>query len=278
MKRERRVELRENELAQSLQDLWASLRKHAPYIAAAAVAVAVILAVINYVSEQRHAAVQEKRAEIMRIVTEYQQDRQADKAIDALKKVSSDAKQPEVAKEALRLRGRLAEDQALKDTGGPDVSMLDNAREAYTQLLERFGNDSMLEAGSALSMLASLEADYFAADGNPARKETARKYWERLRDESRFKGTPYQSEALVKLNEIDRIFKTVKMVDAPPPPPPTATQPSTQPAAATMPTVPVPIPEEGFTPLEPAPPDSESMPSGTPPEPMSTSQPDGTQP
>jgi predicted O-methyltransferase YrrM len=276
MKRERRVELRENELAESLQDMWVFLRKHGAYIAGGAVVLAVIFAATSYVADQRRAAVAEKRAEINRISTEYQKDQQGDKALDALKKVAAEAKDPEVVKDALRMRGRLAESLALKNAGGPDVALLDQAREAYTQLLDRFGPESMLEAGSALTMLAKLEGDYFVLDGNPPHKETARRYWERLKDEARFKGTPYQSEALVKLNEIDAIFKPVTMVDAPPPPPPVTTAPATQPAT-TVPPAPTP-PADDFTPLEPAPSaPPESSPTDVPP-PTPTTQPSAEHP
>ncbi len=251
MKRERRQELRTNELAASLVEAREFFNKHGTYILAGLVVVALLFAVTAYVSHQRRVTAANEWAQLDKLRSEVQDPAQLTKALDSLEGLAADAENADVAQEALLQRGRSAEFEALKDAAGPNVALLDQAKESYQAVLDRFGKESMLAAGSALIRLANLEANYFAADFDPAHRQTARTYLERLRDDSRFDGTPFETEALARLNKLDETFVAVRIVEAPPPTPIPAGPPAPipDPLAPPMP----PLPDEAlWTPTEPS--------------------------
>ena len=59
----------------------------------------------------------------------------------------------------------------------------------------------------------------FVLDDDPAHRERAEKYLATLRDDATFAGTPLQTVAIDRLNDLDEIFVTVKFEPRPAPTP-----------------------------------------------------------
>lgn len=232
MKSHRRQELRTNELAQTIEQAKQFFEKNGNYVVGGLVVIAVIA--LGYVYVQRSA--QQQLADARRQMTTLPLDTDEDvrESISTLKVLVSENDDPQFERQALRRQAYMAMSRAgAAEDGTPSREFLEMAQEAFQSLLERHG-EKPLDAGAALMGLATVEEDLFVLDRDPAHKEKAREYLERIANDASFNGTPYQTIALERLNTLDETFIQVALVDAPAGPPPSAESPQTE-AGTSMP-------------------------------------------
>jgi len=230
MKAARRQELKTNELALTIEQFRGWLRTYGNYLIIGVVVVAVVVLVWMY---QRRSASAARVAAFKQISTlPFSTDDEARSTVEKLKQLAADAQDDALAIQALRRQAGVAMSRALASQDGAiNADFLAMAKTAYQKMLDRAANRP-LDQGAALCGLASVEEDQFIIDGNPDHKAAARKYLERIRDDSRFVGMPFVGVALDRLNKLDDIFVPVAIVMPPAPaapavPPVTPPQPGT---------------------------------------------------
>ena len=221
MKAKRRQELKTNDLAQWLEDARVSFKDWGVY-AVGGIAVAVIIAVIFMYRETAMAEGMERAfveldqaaqlapngvpktpTEILESVEE----------IDALAESTA---APAFRVVALTMQGAIAMSCAESAGSTPNEACLAAARKAFTRVVDDH-HEAAIYYGRALMGLFQIEANEFAVDGDAGHKAKAAQYLERLRDDKRLGGTPYQTRAVDLLNELDEVFTTVEFAQRPAP-------------------------------------------------------------
>jgi hypothetical protein len=94
-----------------------------------------------------------------------------------------------------------------------DKAMNDAARDAFNELLQRFPSNP-LAIGVAHLGLATVEENEFAANGNPAHKEKALAFLNKIIDNRMLDTTPFNRQALDRRSSLDAVFQKVEF--APP--------------------------------------------------------------
>lgn len=94
--------------------------------------------------------------------------------------------------------------------------LLDTAERQCRAILDR-DSPNVLRA-AALNGLAVIEENRYVIDGSDLHKDRARGYLEQLRNQPEFLGTPFQAQALARLNAFDELWQPLEL--APPPPEP----------------------------------------------------------
>jgi hypothetical protein len=118
------------------------------------------------------------------------------------------------ALDALVTKGSLALRSAELGKAEGARTFLPQAQEAFEEIVNKH-KDHALHYGRALAGLYQVEAQGFAYDQDPQRKERAEKYLEMLRDDARLTHTPLHAMAVDTLNGLDRIFSTVTFPNRP---------------------------------------------------------------
>ncbi len=117
------------------------------------------------------------------------------------------------------------------ETGDMRGQLLDTAEKHCNSTLNSAGSNTTLKA-TALNALSAIEQNRYVLDGDLAHKETAKSYLERIRNDPEFVGTAFQDDVLTRLNEFDRLWHPLVLVD---PPAEAATEPATLEDAVTPP-------------------------------------------
>ncbi len=232
MKSKRRQELRTNDLAQFLDDLNKWFRDWGVYAVGGAIVVVAIIAIVFYMNSARAEAVDKAYLELRTAAqvdsnpaaTEVEQ-RQAIEKMDEL----ADRTNNETFKlDAIVERGDVALRLAVAGPGPMNREYLQDAGQAYQEVVDHYQKHT-LYYGKALYGLFVVEADQFSIDGDESHRAQAVKYLETIRDDPRFRGTPFMTAAVDSLNDIDKIFTRVTFPQQPTPPPTATTNPAAEP-------------------------------------------------
>ncbi len=212
MKATRRQELKTNELAQTLEEIRNFLRSYGNYVLLGVICIAVIAVVWVYMKRSSAEALATANQEMNSLTAD--NDEAAQAAITKLTQLGAESSDEAFICETLRMRASVAMERAhAHETGEPSAEFLDAAQAAYDELLRRFPEQATA-VGAALCGLATIEEDRFILDGDLSRKDKARGFLERVRDNSALTGHPIQTVALDRLNKLDETFVQVTL--APP--------------------------------------------------------------
>ena len=113
-------------------------------------------------------------------------------------------------------------------TGEQRGSLLDTAEKHCKSILNSAGSNTSLKA-TAINALSAVEQNRYVLDGDLAHKEKAKNHLERIRNGPEFVGTAFQDDVLTRLNEFDRLWHPLVLLD-PPVDPPTEPKPAAEPA------------------------------------------------
>lgn len=209
MKAERRHELKENDLAHAIEVARKYLDENGKRIGFAVVVVMAVLAAVGLTVRSRGAAVEDmlrRRGELRFDDPEKGRD-----SLDALAAMTRESSDEQFVLTGLLDRG----EQALRLAGEvvvpPDRELNDMAREAFEELLERFG-DNPLAKGIAHCGLATVEENYYVLDHDLAHKERAEAHLSAVIEDPLLNGMPFKRSALDRRNALDRIFTEVVFV------------------------------------------------------------------
>ena len=218
MKTERRHELKSNELGAFLLDANDWAKKNATQLGTGALIVVLALLAIRFIQTSRARSTDDAIVSITGL--SFVTPDEAAAAFDTLEDVIHEAGDDRVMVSALLRKGRAA--MSLSMTDGFHPEYLDRAEAAFSELVRAFPARMPLVA-SALGVLATIEESRFAEDGKITHRAAAENYLKRLRDEPQFKGTPFQTDAALRLQGLDRVFQVIVLADPLPEPalPPT---------------------------------------------------------
>jgi hypothetical protein len=245
MKAERRQELKTNELAQMLEDSREFFREWGSYIVGGVVIIGLVVAFAVYRAKASEEQLTEAWKSLQTISLfdakgEKKSDEEVRQGFARLQELAAGDRGPDFIFEVLSTQAQSAVRLATASKEGLDTMWLDKAADAYEAMRTRLP-DNRLAVAMALNGLADIEADRFVVDGDINRKSTALGLLEKLKDDPRFNGTPFQRAALERINKLDEVFRRVEFAAAP--------APITVPVAPDLPT---PLLPPGFVP-EPAP-------------------------
>ncbi|MCG3137176.1 MAG: hypothetical protein HJJLKODD_01019 [Phycisphaerae bacterium] len=237
MKSERRAELKTNDLSIYVDQMVHYVQNNTNKVILFAVLLVALVGALlfrSYTSEKWRLQGWQAYYGSMQALAAQQDDPQwGDKALAQLQLVASEYPSLPVAPRARLLNGALALQLANEsDEVTLKKKYLDQARQSFLAILNVPGAALPFRA-AALSSLVSVEQSAFVLDGDPAHSATAKGYLEQIKNGKEFTGTPYQTVALARLDEFERLWQKI---DFPPPAPTTQTaesQPDTQPMGAT---------------------------------------------
>ena len=207
MKAERRHELKENDLAHMLEVAQTYLAERGGRILFVLGAVVVAIAIVSISVRSRAAALedawQRKRSLVFENVEEGR------RSLETLDAITKDAADPTFVLTGLIDLGAQALRLAQEVDLPPDPELNDKARNAFEQLLLRFG-DNPMAFGAAHCGLATVEENAFVLDGNMAHKEQARQHLEAVTDNPAVRGLPFHRLALDRQKQLDKVFTVVR--------------------------------------------------------------------
>lgn len=225
MKTGRRQELRANELQRLLSDAGAFFRRNGSYVVIGLVLVGGVFGRRWYVNNRSDAALNAAYGQLLSL--SLTTDDECRESIERLKELASEIQQDEFSLEALSNRAFIASSRLISAASGEvQMEFVAEAREAYAEIIERY-SDRALEYGTALMGQAILEQTLFVADQDPAHRDRAREYLQRIVDDVRLQLTPLTTLASERLNALDEVFQPVTLAVRPTPPVVPATTMST---------------------------------------------------
>lgn len=225
MKTDRRHELRTNDLSAFFVDANEWIKKRAATVSVVVVVVAVLFLVFAFVRRSRVSST-DAAWQTMRQLS-FTLD-EAEASFITLDRLIDEAKDPDFRMTALLNKGKSSLALATLQAEGFRPEFLDGAQEAYQTLLEAYP-DCMPVLATALGGLASVEENRFVTDADLTHRDAARSYLEKLQNDTRFRGTPFQTEAARRLLTLDETFQVITMAEPlalPPAPPPVTTGPT----------------------------------------------------
>ena len=218
MKAERRHELKENDLVHGLYSFKEWLETNGRSIGIILVAVAIALLAWTFFDRNRNQASARLWDERSALAANLAADDPAEvqQALDKLLQLTRETDNDTFALPTLIDQVRASLAQASLGDNPPQAEFNELARSGCQELLKRFPINP-LAVGVARTGLATVEANAFVLDGDPAHKEQARTYLNSVLEDARLAGMPFQLEAADRLNELDETFTQVTF--APPLPP-----------------------------------------------------------
>ncbi|GJM26683.1 MAG: hypothetical protein DHS20C16_30980 [Phycisphaerae bacterium] len=219
MKSTRRHELKSNDLAHALEQLGSSFKSWGGYVIGGMAVVFVGVVIFTYMKSARETAQDEAFVQLQKELSPGLAGipKTNDELLRSISRIADLGEQSSDAKfkiDAIMKRADLALNAAVFGQGGIDLALLKEAKSAFEEIVRDHRN-LPIHYGRALFGLYQVEANGFAVDGDPARKEAAEGYLEQLRDDSRLAGVPFQTIAIDRLNELDGIFVDVKFPKQP---------------------------------------------------------------
>lgn len=221
MRADRRHELKENELAQALQNARVYLDVHGKQIGMGALIVLAVMAAVTFAMRSRAAAVEDvwrRRNQL-----NFESLEEGKKSLATLEGITHELSDRSFVMGALMDQGREALRLAQQVPFPPDAELNRKARRAFEDLLARF-SDNPLATGSALCGLATVEENEFVLDNDLSHKDKAGAYLDRVVADPRLNSTPYQRMALDRIKSLDATFSKVTTQAPPPLPPPLPTE------------------------------------------------------
>ncbi|RME36330.1 MAG: hypothetical protein D6788_11825 [Planctomycetota bacterium] len=214
MKAHRRHELKENDLAHAIEQIGVYLQENSRRIGLGVLVVVVVAGAVLMGTRSRAAAIERawrRKAELR--FDDFETGKTALATLSALRKEVAD---DEFVMTALIEEGEQALRLALQAPIPPDPELNARAREAFTLLLERFG-DNPVAFGIAHLGLATVEENEFQRDEDPAHKEKARAHLDAVAKDKRLAGMPMAAQAMKRLQRLDDVFTPVELVETPVP-------------------------------------------------------------
>ena len=257
MKTQRRQELKANDLSVYLQQVSEYFNKHAGMITIVSIGVIALVAAVVFANrtavqhredawEALNSAAIASRTPGSEIAT-WQIE-----MIASWEAIVDDYGDTEVAPLARYQIVQFCLRQFLESgTGEQRGSLLDTAEKHCKSILNSAGSNTSLKA-TAINALSAVEQNRYVLDGDLAHKEKAKNHLERIRNGPEFVGTAFQDDVLTRLNEFDRLWHPLVLLDPPVDPPvdpPAEPKPAAEPAepedAATPPADPAVDPPVG---------------------------------
>ncbi|MCH7525841.1 MAG: hypothetical protein IID39_00250 [Planctomycetes bacterium] len=237
MKTERRHELKTNELGAFVLEVNDWLKGHGTLVGVAVVVVVVVVFGATYARRSQTSA----QESAWRTLSQLTFDAiQADSSFQQVDQLIAETKDPDLKMDALMRKGEGAMSLALLQSGGFHPEFLDQAESAYRTLRDEFPERAPV-VGLALSGLATIEECRFVVDNDPAHRETAKGYLERLQNDALFKGTPFQTDATQRLLNLEKTFEIIELATSAPdgavPATPVPIAPAPAPAQTETPTL-----------------------------------------
>lgn len=209
MKAERRHELKENDLAHALEVARKYLDENGKRIGFAIVVVVAVVAGVGLSVRSRAAAVEDMLRR--RSALKFDDPAKGRESLDALAAMTRESTDEQFVLTALLDQG----EQALRLAGDvvvpPDREFNDRAKEAFEELLERFG-ENPLARGIAHCGLATVEENYYVLDHDLAHKARAEGHLSAVIEDPLLNGMPFKRSALDRRNALDKIFTEVVFV------------------------------------------------------------------
>lgn len=207
MKAERRHELQENDLVHLLErgrEYLATNGKHVVVIAIVVIAVGVGASTLFRSQSVAREELWRQRAEI-----NIEKPEDATTQLGNLRKLVDSASDQAFVLFGLVDEANLALRFARQGASAtPERELVDRARSAYEEILRRFSGNPVA-FGAAHCGLATVEENLFVLDGDPARKENARKHLDVVIDNPALQATPFGKMALDRRNALDATFQKV---------------------------------------------------------------------
>ncbi len=216
MKTERRHELKTNEIGVFLLDANDWLKNNSTKVVAGVIGIVVIIFAVN--SMQR--AGSEKAEQATRLLGDAAVKLAGDEweaGFGELDTLIANAGSRDFKMNALFVKASAAERLAASPDGFNE-DVVNRAEEAYDMLLGEFSDRALVIARAQLGLVVVAE-NRFATDGDPKHKDRARDLLTAISENKDVQGTPLQTLAVAKLQELDDTFTRVVMLDPPPPPP-----------------------------------------------------------
>ncbi len=228
MKTQRRQDLKTNELSVYLRQVGEYFNQHAATIIVSAVLLVVVVAAVVYAN---HTTVQNRERgwqayrEAFRasFTPDTETPNWAEDVIARWEAVIVDYSDEEVESQAAWQLAEFCLRRFIEsDDDQLKTELLDKAEHHCRLILDRSQTKTTLRA-AALNGLSVVQQNRYVLDGHSSHKEQAREYLERIRNDKEFLGTPFQADVLARLNEFDRMWKPLVLLDPPPPPEPAPT-------------------------------------------------------
>lgn len=210
MKAQRRHELKENDLSHALLVARDYLDEHGKQIGLAVVVVGAVVIGTALTVRSKGAAIEDhwQRKEELRF-TDVEVGRES---LAALKNLIQESKDEQFLLESLIDLGqhslRLAGDVVVP----PDQKLNEEARKAFEQLLERFG-DKPFASGVAHLGLATVEENAFTLDRKASRKADADRHLSVIIEDPALDGLPFKRIAMDRRAALDVTFVPVVFVE-----------------------------------------------------------------
>jgi len=209
MKAERRHELRDNDLLHALHVTRDYLNEKGGRVGLAVVIVIVVATALSLGVRSRSAAHEDTW--MRKSMLDFSDVEKGRKSLEELATLAQQSNDPSFVLSALLESGqqalRLCQDVAFP----PDTELNEVARSSFSQLREQFPHNA-LAVGASLIGLATVEANEFAHDADPAHKEKIKNYLVQARDSSLLSGLPFQRIAIERLNRLDDMFEPIVTV------------------------------------------------------------------
>lgn len=203
MKAERRHELKESDLASALHGARDYLQKNGTQIGLAVVIVIVVVGAVSFTVRSRAAAIEDVWRRKAQLTFD---DLQTGKtSLEALANMTAGVTDTQFVFTSLIDQARSALELSQKSTLPPDLDLNDTARRALNELLQRFP-DHPFAIGIGHSGLATVAANDFVLDSDPAHKANAKAHLTAIIDDARLNGMPFQRAAADRLAALDPTF------------------------------------------------------------------------
>ncbi len=203
MKAQRKHDLKENELVHALEQGRKYLDRNGRRLGTAVVVVSAVIAV-TALSVRSQTSAKEDRwrrmGELAFDTPEVGRD-----SLATLRTLIEEASDETFVRRGLILEGQKSLELALKVAAPPDNEFNDSAREAFSQLSDRFA-DSPLAVGLAHLGLATVEENAFVLDADLVHKKAARRHLTKVADDARMDLLPFKRMAMDRLSGIDQTF------------------------------------------------------------------------
>ena len=213
MKAERRHELKENDLAHAIEVTREYLSEHGGRIGMVIVAAVAVTAVVTLAMRSRAATIED--AWRRKSTLDFASPDVGRQSLQALSDMTSEATEESFVLTALMDQGTHALRLAQEVDEPPDPQFNEKAREAFEELLARFG-DNPLAFVAAHSGLATVEENAFVMDHEPVHKQRARDHLTAITEHPGLHAMPYHRMAMDRLSQLDEVFTVVRFALAPP--------------------------------------------------------------
>ncbi len=206
MKAERRHELKDNDLLHILHTMRDYLTENGGRVGLAIILVVVGATALSIGVRSQSAASEESWTHKSELI--YSDVEKGRESIATLTTLTAQSGDDSFVLSALLEQGQQALRLAQEVPFPPDEDFNNVAKTTYTSLRERFPGNA-LAIGTALIGLATVEANAFVLDTDPAHMEKAKALLTEARDSKALSGLPFQRIAIEKLSRLDQTFRPV---------------------------------------------------------------------